>query len=96
MKTQKKIRKIDMVFIEWEDAAKAGQSWMAAEEIPGFIAEPFLVRSCGFLLEDSKKHIVLAADVGSANDFKHEQWAGVFRVPRPWIKKFKKLGSITI
>lgn len=90
------IRKIDIVFIQWEDAAKSDQPWLTAEEIPGFLAEHFWVRSVGFLLENNKTHVVLATDVAYQNDFKPEQWSGVLRVPQPWIKEFKKLGSVTI
>ena len=57
---------LDKAFVKvtWHDAADNGQTWVQAEDIPGFTEEVIEVISWGWLVGGSKKskYITLAAD----------------------------------
>ena len=55
-------KKPKLVYLEWEDAGSPEAGWMDLKEIKVWQGDKAIVKSVGFLLEENKKFIVIAAD----------------------------------
>lgn len=71
-----------MVEVVWDDAAELVSGWSDDIENDG----PQLVISVGFLIKETKEHIVIAQDIDE-----HGHHNGRSRIPRGMVKKMKIL-----
>lgn len=87
-------RPLRLVYVEWEDASTRCP-WMELEEIDAYRQGQFLVRQCGFLLEDTGRYLLLADTWTPGDDWHTEKFGNVTRIPKPWIHKHHLLQTIT-
>lgn len=77
-----------LVYIEWCDAIASGLEWTdinVAKEW-GKKSE-WIVRETGWLLEDTKEYISIAAVWKPEDEFCDEQVKQLMKIPKTWIKK---------
>lgn len=72
----------DMVEVVWNDAAALTDGWTAEIEKD----EPQLALSVGFLIRDTKEHIIIAQDLDAAG---HHN--GRSQIPKGMVKSMKVL-----
>lgn len=82
MKFKRPFQKFDLVEVVWDDATELPAGW--SDEV-GEI-EPALALSVGFLIKETKDHIILALDL-DANGHHN----GRSQIPRGMVKKLKVL-----
>jgi hypothetical protein len=83
-----------VIYIEWIDA-HGNTSWFSNEEIEGWIKEDWYTQTVGFLIKETQKMIILAErhePEKSAN--RTEQWGGVHKIPKTWIRVRHIIGYI--
>ena len=94
----------DFIFLEWLDATRSSE-WMLPEEVDECAKDDQsgLIREGGWLLKETKHYLVIAANIGeSLNDRTDNQFNGVSRIPKTWIRKRITLltmdenGSVTL
>ena len=81
---------LPIVLVEWEDAwAKdAGETWVHREPAPG-PWKPYVVQSCGFLLEEHPEGVVLTESLTPELTGQRQQ------IPRGMIRSVKVLQTPT-
>lgn len=67
----------DLMLITWDDAAELNLGWQDESEVE---AKPMLVRTVGFLIRKTTKHVIVASTVGDLVHC-HAQ----FQIPRKMI-----------
>ena len=82
MKLKRPRQGFDLIEVIWDDASELTAGW--TDEIEK--TEPALALSVGFLIKDSKDHIVIAMDI---DDQGHHN--GRSQIPRGMVKKIKVL-----
>jgi len=82
MKTKRPFQKFDLVEVIWDDATDLPAGW--SDEDPEI--KPALALSAGFLVKETKDHIVLALDLDA--DGHHN---GRSQIPRGMVKTMKVL-----
>lgn len=84
----KKVKLMDCVLVEWEDAY-AHSRW---EHIDENDPHPtFIVKSVGFVIFYDKRGIKLTQGIKVDKDDEDLMGAGIFFIPRGMIRKIKKL-----
>jgi hypothetical protein len=82
MKFTRPKQKWDMVEVVWDDAASLTEGWTQDIEDEG----PHLALSVGFLVRETKDHIVIAQDIDEEG---HHN--GRSQIPRGMVKRLKVL-----
>lgn len=82
MKVKAPKQLFDIVFVVWDDATELPAGW--TDETPD--VEPALATSVGFLIKETKDHIILALDC-DANGHHN----GRSQIPRGMVKSIKVL-----
>lgn len=82
MKVKRPFQKYAMVEVIWNDAAELTSGW--TDEIEKDV--PQLALSVGFLIHESKEHIVIAQDLDD-----HGHHNGRSQIPRGMVKQLKVL-----
>ena len=77
-----------LVYVEWVDAS-SNSGWMSHEEAEKWIEKPnWLVKQVGWILKESKKHLILAGRLETDDC----QLVGALqKIPKTWITKRKVL-----
>ena len=87
-------RPLRLVYVEWDDAATRS-CWMDLDEIERYRQATWLVRQCGFLLEDTDQHVLLAGSWTPDDEWHTEKFGDITRIPKTWIRKQHTLQTIT-
>jgi len=74
------------VLIEWHDAADFGEGWVSLDDVEDDHVAPCDVITVGWLVQKSKRALVLALSISEAMDGR-----GLFVVPRACVKKVTRL-----
>ena len=82
-----------MVYVEWDDAASRGH-WMGEADLADYSRGNFLVRQCGYLLEDTRRHLLLAGSWTPEDDWHEERFGDIVRIPRTWVRVKRVLLTI--
>ena len=83
-KTKFKIQDYKMVLVSWQDAMDIETGWHSLRKIQSSKTEP--VKSLGWLVKDTDKHIVLASD------FCSDGTSGrAITIPKDWCSKITKV-----
>ena len=82
MKVKRPQQQWDLVEVVWDDAAALTAGWQQEIDDEG----PHLALSVGFLIRDSKDHIIIAQDI---DDEGHHN--GRSQIPRGMVKHMKIL-----
>ena len=81
-----------IIYLEWADACSAPDKWMADEDLDNWMKSGgWLVKQVGFLLEENKNFIVLAAMEVNESEFSQGFHGHVHKIPKGWIIKRKIL-----
>lgn len=84
--------KFDLIIIEWCDAIENSKGWNTLEEaIEWSKSDDWKVTQVGWLLDETKEHILIASMVNNANEYRGESFSGLMKIPKTWIKSRKKL-----
>ena len=76
-----------IVYIEWSDACSAPDKWMGDDDLPDWIKSGgWLVKHVGFLLEENKDFIVIAAMEVDESEFSKGFHGHVHKIPKAWCK----------
>ena len=76
-----------LIYIEWCDAIESQANWQSLEVIKYWAkTDNWIVRECGFLLEENKEYILLANRISNPEE-DQPQYAGIMKIPSTWIKK---------
>lgn len=80
-----------LVYIEWNDAIY-NANWFTTEQVQDWAKiSKFLIKEVGWLIEENKDFIVLGCGRKEEDDFTTEQWVGLHKIPKGWIKIKKEL-----
>ena len=82
MKVKRPFQRWPMVEVTWNDAAELTSGW--SDELEKDV--PQLALSVGFLIHESKEHIVIAQDIDE-----HGHHNGRSQIPRGMVKQLKVL-----
>jgi hypothetical protein len=83
MKVKRPFQKYPMVEVTWNDASELTSGWSQEIEEKD---EPALALSVGFLIRETKEHIVIAQDIDAEG---HHN--GRSQIPRGMVKNLKVL-----
>jgi hypothetical protein len=87
-----KIKMMDCVLVEWEDAYGHSRWEHIGHDEPH---ASFVVRSVGFVIFCDKRGIKLTQGIKVDKDDEDPMGAGVFFIPKGMIRKIKKLRTTT-
>lgn len=74
--------------IWWEDAAALESGWLSKEESTKQESVNTLVRSVGFIVQETEEHVIYCSDVD------HEgETNGRSKIPKAMIRKIRHLGG---
>jgi len=84
--------KNQIVYIEWADAVSAPDKWMYEDNMDNWIkTSGFVVHHVGWLIEETKEHIVISAMRVDETEWNQGVYGHVHKIPKKWIGKMKKL-----
>ena len=80
-----------LVYIEWCDAV-TNRGWFSRKEIEEWkdTANVYM-RHAGWLIEETKEHIILADAHSPGDPFSDEKFLTLHKIPTTWIRKRKVL-----
>ena len=83
--------KLALIYIEWHDAhIHAG--WHDNDEIKEFCDNhEYIIKECGWLIEENKKHIVIGTALKEETDYWGRQTLTLHKIPKSWIRKRKTI-----
>ena len=84
--------KFPLVWIEWEDSARADGAWRFIEDWTDAANEIVCCVTVGFLINDGDKVKAVAQNIGDA-DTSAVQASGVIRIPLRSVTRMKVLSS---
>lgn len=80
-----------LIYIEWADAISNAQ-WQTREDAHRWAeASDWIIRSAGWLVEETDEYIIIALGWKPEDDFTCEQFVNLHKIPRTWIRKRKAL-----
>lgn len=82
-----------LIYIEWADAINNHASnWNTKEDVTLWAKESdWYIRECGWLIEETKEHIVLAGSWKPEDEYTEEQFSLLKKIPKTWIRKRKEI-----
>lgn len=85
-----KKKKLQLVYIEWMDAASDRSGWVRLRECLEWIdGANHTVRECGFILREDDKFLVIAMRWIRADEYQTDRFGQILKIPKPWIVKRK-------
>jgi hypothetical protein len=80
-----------LIYIEWQDA-HTQEGWNTDEEIKEFCDnQEFIIKECGWLIEETKRHLVIGTALKEKTDYWSRQVLHLHKIPKTWIKKRKNI-----
>ena len=77
-----------LVYIEWCDAIANGLEWTDSDIAKEWGKKSeWIVRECGWVLEETKQYIVLASVWKPEDELCNEQFKQLMKIPKTWIMK---------
>jgi hypothetical protein len=81
-----------LIYLEWCDAVAFGNEWQSGDAAREWGEKAdWLIRECGWLLEEKKEYIVIASCWKKEDDYIYEQFMHLRKIPKTWIKKRKNI-----
>ena len=76
-----------LVYIEWEDSVSA-TNWHTGEDLKVWCENSgWIVKQVGWIIEETRKHIIIAGRLKPEDDFTSEQFGNLQRIPKTWVRK---------
>jgi hypothetical protein len=83
-----------IVYVEWVDAF-ANSGWFNASKLKTCIENDNVwIKESGFVLRETKHHLILCTGWQIRGDYTEEQWCNVHKIPKTWIRKRKILMEV--
>lgn len=80
-----------VVYVEWADAL-VNASWFTKQQAREWCEDAsWIVKECGWLIEETDKYIVFASGWKTADEYTSEQFVNLHKIPKTWIIKRKEL-----
>ena len=80
-----------LAYIEWNDAIY-NANWFDIDQIEQWAERShFLIKEVGWIIKETKDYILLGCGRKEEDDFTGEQWIGVHKIPKGWVKVKKRL-----
>lgn len=90
-------KKITLYEIQWIDATTPEGAWRTWKEAIKWARESnHVITECGWLLEKTETHWLLATRICSDDKYAYSVFGGLFKLPHPWIVSKRRLGTITV
>lgn len=81
------MKKTKLIYIEWADAVR-NNTWMNKNEIKDWAERTnWIIKECGWLLEETKDHIILAMGHNPKDQDSDDQYNALLKIPKPWIQR---------
>lgn len=79
-----------LIYLEWCDAVASGTEWASRNTVDEWGKKTeWIVRECGWLIEETKEYIVIASCWKTEDELTEEQFKHLMKIPKTWIKKRK-------
>ena len=76
-----------LVYIRWCDAITSKEGWDYQENYVAWAKDVYwLVETVGWLLEETREHLLIAAQRGDYQGEAEYQYGLVIKIPKTWIK----------
>ena len=77
-----------LVYIEWADAITPTEGWKTEDETLRWAKEEdYWVSQVGWILEENKKYILLAAQMNTSKaETVANQYGHIIKIPKTWIR----------
>lgn len=80
-----------LAYIEWNDAVY-NTNWFINKDLINWAEETnLLIKEVGWVVIENKDYICLGVGRKEEDDWSGEQWIGVHKIPKAWIKKKLKI-----
>lgn len=87
-----KKNKMKLIYIEWCDAIANGLEWTDSDVAKEWGKKSeWIVRECGWILEETKQYIVIASVWKPEDALCNEQFKQLMKIPKTWVIKRKEL-----
>lgn len=73
-------------YIEWDDAGSPRMGWISTDYAKEF-CRTLLIRSCGFLIKETKDHVLLTSHFNEEGEYVHTPMS----IPKSRILKRKRI-----
>jgi len=84
-----------LLYIEWCDAVAGGNEWATRELVDNWgKSSDWVVRECGWLIEETKEYIVIASCWKPEDELTEEQFKHLMKIPKTWIRKRKFIDNL--
>ena len=80
-----------LAYIEWNDAIYNANWFTTDLAIEWGKRSEFLIKEVGWVVEENKDFIVLGCGRKEEDEFTSEQWIGLHKIPKGWVKIKKRL-----
>ena len=84
-KIKKPLHKYKLVMVEWVDA-QSDPAWGELVDIEKWANESYIVNEVGWLISETKKHIVMCSEIGSDGSMGNRT-----KIPNTWVISRKVL-----
>ena len=86
--------KVKIIYLEWHDAF-CNPSWLDRNVMKDAVCDyEAIVRQSGFLIEETKKYIIVAGSWKPAHKYGDEEFSGIHKIPKTWIRNRKTLREV--
>jgi len=81
-----------LIYIEWCDAV-ANANWFTKDSAELWAKEgsDWVIKESGYVVDETKEYICLASRYKSEDSNTEEQFGGLQKIPKTWIKKRKTI-----
>lgn len=84
-----------LIYLEWADAHSNTAGWRYEEEAKEWAAKTdWIIRECGWLIEETKEYIAIATALKPENNFEDKQYFNLHKIPKGWIKTKKLIKTL--
>lgn len=90
MPKKPKKKKLQLVYVEWMDAASNRVGWLTLEHCLEWVdGANHIVHECGFILREDEEYLVLAMRWTNSDEYQMDRFGDILKIPKPWIKNRK-------
>lgn len=77
-----------LIYLEWCDAVASGNEWSTRQVVEEWGKKTdWVVKECGWVIEETKKYIVIASLWKEEDELTDEQFKHLMKIPKTWILK---------
>ena len=85
------MKKLKLVYVEWEDA-HSKPFWTLENEAIRYAKTSVCVnKEVGWILYEDKQYLVIAASFSPGDEWSADQYGDLTKIPKTWVRKRKDL-----